>query len=1436
VFTITNPAAVCSPSTVNITNATSGTPGLVYTYWNDSATTNSLANPTVIAVSGTYYIKATNSFGCYVVSPVVVTINSSPSLTSNTTPSAICSGSTFNYTPTSASVGTITWTRNLISGISNPAVGPSSGTINEVLNNTTTSPITVVYNLNIPATANGCTNATPIALNVVVNPLPVFTITNPAAVCSPSSVDITNVASGTTGLVYSYWNNNAGTIALANPSVIATSGTYYIKATNSFGCYTITPVVVIINPLPVFTVTNPAAVCSPSTVDITNTALGTPGLVYTYWNNNAGTIALTNPSAIAASGTYYIKAINSFGCFTIKPVVLVINPKPVATVTGTNNFVLCQNGTQPVVTFTGSNGTTPYTFSYQINSGPILTVTSLATSNSVAVAIPTTTSGNYTVTLLSIQDSSSSLCISNNITLPNSAFVLVQPIGTIIPVNQNIISQTVCQGTAIAPIVFNIGGAATNAFVTGLPAGLNGVYNIATSTLTISGSPLISGVFNYVVNTSGSSSGCNSTFGGTITVNSNDTITALTVSTINQSVCSNVAIQPIIYNLGGGATGGIVTFSPSTPIGISWVINSNIITISGASNTIGTFNYTVQSFGICGPSTVTGTITIKNNATVTLVSGNPSPTVCQGSSFVTPIQFSISPNTATMILSGSLPNGVTFNPVTGILSGTPSQSGLFPYTISSNTGCGNSISGVINVNPLQSISFVSGNTNQSACQYSSIDPINFVVSSGVNSVTVTPALPAGITYNLVGNTLTISGTPTVSTSLPSNYIITTQGACGPQATYSVTFDIRPEATIVFGSGSGSINQAVCQSSAIVPITFTIGGGATGIIIPPLPAGLTLTQVGGVYTIQGNPLISGVYNFPITTTGCPKTVFVTISNVNTAVGITLTSAVDTDNQILCQTNFNSPITPIIYTVIGASNVVVSSLPTGVSAVFSPSTGLLIISGTPTQSGVFNYTITSSPCSIVKTGVIKISTPIFLTNEVVTNVSCSSLNDGAISVTIVGGVSFNGQYAIRWTGPNGFQQNQTTITGLQAGQYVLTGTDAIGCSIPTRTYTILPAVPINISLVSSTNVNCNGTLGCANFNITGGSGIYTLFTLQYLDPSSQVLVPILPANNNYYNICNLRAGRYYLTVRDSRNCTTIPPYLFNIYDYSSLSIETIIMDTNLCQDTPGNVRIKVNSLDTNLSFFYNSVLVPATYLGNSIYELSINNPTVPSGVIKVLNSQNCWVTTTVTTAIVTPNFTFTSSDFRAFGYYSVNGSVQFTNLVDMNNIPAEYDYVVWDFGDNTPFKVFRNPADLIPNAAGENFETVFHTYTTNGIYEITLTVYNHFGCSRKITKTIVIGSGATMMLPTIFTPNGDGINDLFRPSILGLKDVSMFIYDGWGNVVYEVSSEVALLNSSWGWNGVEKGQSEPKNNDYRYYIIATTINDKKIEKEGRFLLVK
>jgi gliding motility-associated-like protein len=240
---------------------------------------------------------------------------------------------------------------------------------------------------------------------------------------------------------------------------------------------------------------------------------------------------------------------------------------------------------------------------------------------------------------------------------------------------------------------------------------------------------------------------------------------------------------------------------------------------------------------------------------------------------------------------------------------------------------------------------------------------------------------------------------------------------------------------------------------------------------------------------------------------------------------------------------------------------------------------------------------------------------------------------------------------------------------------------------------------------------------------------------------------------------------------------------------------------------------------------------------VYELSISNPTTPTGIIKVINQQNCWDTEIISTTLISPTqFNYTSLNFASYGVISVNESVKFTNGLTVANIPAEYDHIVWDFGDNSPYSVFYNPRDINLNSAGESISTAFHTYTLDGLYPVTLTAYNQFGCSKSITEIITVGQGASIMTPTAFSPNGDGINDLFRPSLLGLKEVSMYIYDNWGNLVYEITSDVATLPSDWGWNGIEKVNSEPVNATYRYYISAITINDTTIEKDGQFILIK
>jgi hypothetical protein len=219
------------------------------------------------------------------------------------------------------------------------------------------SAATTVYTATSTNTVTTCaTNAT---VSVVVNALPTVVAVNPAAVCSPSTVDLTAAAVTTgsdTGLTFTYWTNVGATTALTSPSAVATSGTYYIKGTNANGCSVIVPVTVTVNPLPVLTITDPATVCSPATVNITASAVTTgsdTGLTLTYWSDITATTALTTASAVTTSGTYYIKAVNANGCQEIKPVTVTINVTSAPTGTASQSF--CGSATLSQLVATGTN-------------------------------------------------------------------------------------------------------------------------------------------------------------------------------------------------------------------------------------------------------------------------------------------------------------------------------------------------------------------------------------------------------------------------------------------------------------------------------------------------------------------------------------------------------------------------------------------------------------------------------------------------------------------------------------------------------------------------------------------------------------------------------------------------------------------------------------------------------------------------------------------------------------------------------------------------------------------------------------------------------------------------------------------------------------------------------------------------------------------------
>jgi YVTN family beta-propeller protein len=98
---------------------------------------------------------------------------------------------------------------------------------------------------------------------------------------------------------------------------------------------------------------------------------------------------------------------------------VVVTASTTATISGTAS--VCQNATAPSITFTGSNGTMPYTFTYDINGGSPQTITTAAGDPTVTITTPTATPGTYTYNLVSMADANGSRAQSGQATVTVSA-------------------------------------------------------------------------------------------------------------------------------------------------------------------------------------------------------------------------------------------------------------------------------------------------------------------------------------------------------------------------------------------------------------------------------------------------------------------------------------------------------------------------------------------------------------------------------------------------------------------------------------------------------------------------------------------------------------------------------------------------------------------------------------------------------------------------------------------------------------------------------------------------------------------------------------------------------------------------------------------------------------------------------------------------------
>lgn len=628
-------------------------------------------------------------------------------------------------------------------------------------------------------------------------------------------------------------------------------------------------------------------------------------------NSSSGVISGTPQAAGSVAGQ--ITVLDSLGDVTIKPYTLIINPAPVISGPATlTDWTIDRD--YPGTAMIATGGTTPYTWT-QTGLPPGL---SLNAGTGVVSGRPNTT-GTFTPTI-TLTDAAGATT-----TRPYTIKINAAPS---IDSSPNLPNWTAGQPYPNRTMTANNGTTPYSWAASGLPTGLT----IDALSGLISGTPNAAGTFSVSITVT-DKAGASATRNETVKINPAPGIATASLP---------IAEVGRPYNFRLTQNGGTPPYTwslVSPPPSLAWLsIDANTGTLTGTPTASGAPNVTVRVTDDAGASaqttytlTIAGAVQISGPAELpdwTRTFDYPGTAII-GTGGVTPFTWS----------QTGLPAGLSINPDTGVISGTPTATGTFPVTITVVDALGgtDSASYSVIINPLPSITTSSLPDGERAVAYSTVldadngTPPYSWAGSG---------LPAGLSID--PGTGELSGTPTVFG--PFSITVTVTDVAGASVSRILSLTLHQEPTI----GAGTLpDWTVDRAYPNTQINASGGNGTYTFTSTALPSGLSLGTSSGI--ISGTPTAAGTTNFTVTiqdSLGGTATQDYSIT-INAAPNITTASLPSwtVDIPYPSTTMSNTGGTPgISWTGTG--------LPAGLS--IDPSTGE--ISGTPTATGPSSVTIT------------------------------------------------------------------------------------------------------------------------------------------------------------------------------------------------------------------------------------------------------------------------------------------------------------------------------------------------------------------------------------------------------------------------------------------------------------------------------------------------
>jgi hypothetical protein len=941
-----------------------------------------------------------------------------------------------------------------------------------------------------------------------------------------------------------------------------------------------------------------------------------------------------------------------------------------------------------------------------INVTPLLNWSSsntvVATISSSGLATGVSLAGGTTTISASINGVTSNLATLN----VAAAMALIATPSTNTEVGA-VYSQTNVASGGFTPYVYSISAGA-------VPPGTT----LNTATGTVSGTATTGGPFSYTIKVTDPN-------GKTATASTSGTIAAAVTLTATPSADKEVGVAYSQTNVASrGITPYIYSVSAGTlPAGTT--LNTATGTVSGTPTTAGAFSYTIQVTDYDGR---TATAATSGTIAATLVLTATSSTNTQvgiayaqtnvASGGVTPYLYSIS--------AGTLPAGTTLNTTTGTVSGTPTTSGAFSYTIEVTDGEGITATAQTS-GTIASVGLVAtpSTDTEVGAAYSQTNVASAGFTPYVYSV-FAGTLPAGTT--LSPTTGTVSGTPTTAGAFSYTIEVTDHNGNTATAATSGTIAVAialtatPSTDTEIGVAYSQVNTV---SGGIAPYLYSVSGGT-------LPAGTTLDATTG--TVSGTPTTAGAFSYTIKVTdhdGQAATAE-TIGTIAAVVTLTATPSTNTEvGAVYSQVNtVSGGVAPYTYSVSAGA------VPAGTT--LDTATGT--VSGTPTTAaiGAFSYTIEVTDSDGV-TATAATSGTIAATVTIVATPSTFTEVGVAYSQT---NVASNGVTPYTYTLSAGSLPAGTTLsptTGTVSGtpltaaagafSYTITVTDADGLTASASTSGTI-ATQLGLVATPSDNTEVGATYSQAN-TVSGGTAPYTYSVSAGAVPAGTALDTATGTVSGTPTIPAAGAFSYTITVTDADGATA-----------TASTSGTIAAELTLTA-TP--------SVNTEVGAVYSQANTVSG--GTAPYTYSVAGGTLPSGTS--LNPANGTVSGTPTFG-GTFSYTIAVTDLdgviaTAATSGTMTGGVALTATPSTDTVVGRaYSQTNVASGGTAPY-TYSVVAGAVPGGTTLNpaTGTVSGTPTTAGPISYTIEVTDHNGA----TATAATSGTMAAMIALTATPSTD-----------------------------------------------------------------------------------